>query len=310
MAPSPRQGADGLRARGIVPDKQHGQHFLVDERVLDRQLAFAAVGTEDVVLEVGPGPGNLTRRLAARARQLFAVEIDEQFRPILTQLQVEFPQLTVLWGDATLLPLPRFDKVVANLPYRVALPLLFRFLEHEFTQGLLLVQLELAQRVGARPGLPGYGAVSVALQTLGEWQVLETVPPEAFWPRPQVVSAFLQVRKLACNLTPVQFRQFRRMLDWLFLGRLRRAEDGLKQFVPRTQAGRVLGLLPRAVRDTQIQALTPAEFGQIAEALRKCQVALPEVPKAAKMTAQQAPLTRAETLRRAARTGSHRTQQG
>ncbi|HUQ23694.1 MAG TPA: rRNA adenine N-6-methyltransferase family protein, partial [Gaiellaceae bacterium] len=153
----------------VVPKKQLGQHFLADENILGVIGRLAEVAADDIVLEIGPGLGILTRYLADRARHVHAVELDRSLEPHLRRLE-ERPNVALHWGDALVLDLgglePPPTKLVANLPYNIATPVVAESLTGLPTVELwcVMVQREVAERFFAAPSTKAYGAVSVLIQ--------------------------------------------------------------------------------------------------------------------------------------------------
>lgn len=200
------------RTRELLADhnlslkKSLGQHFLVDERVLDRIIDAAELDGSTGVLEIGPGMGALTERLADRAGWVLAVEIDGRLIPILRELFVDRPRVTVVHGDALQVDLKalmdrhlgsaeRFS-VVANLPYYATSPILMRLLEERLPLDRIVVMLqkEVAERIMAEPGTKEYGSLSVAVRYFAEVFRVCGVPRNCFVPRPQVDSAVIGLR--------------------------------------------------------------------------------------------------------------------
>jgi 16S rRNA (adenine1518-N6/adenine1519-N6)-dimethyltransferase len=185
----------------FAPKKSRGQNFLVHDRVLDSILRLADLTPEDEILEIGPGLGSLTRRLVERARRVWAVEID---RFLVEKLRAgdlgAHPALELIHGDILKLPLEsilpaRKLKLVANLPYSIATPVLFRLFElsDRFSFLVLMVQREVAERMASAPGAKSYGALSVWCQVYGRIAAKVAVAPEAFLPRPKVRSTVLKI---------------------------------------------------------------------------------------------------------------------
>ena len=147
--------------KGINPQRKWGQHFLLEDKVLQKELKQAQIKPEETVLEIGPGGGNLTELLLKRARRVIAIEKDLQFKEKLEALQEENPHLQLIWGDARYVKWPPVDQLVANLPFKVALPVTFRFLDHPASKALLVYQASQAQRLCAKAGKKHYGRLSV-----------------------------------------------------------------------------------------------------------------------------------------------------
>jgi 16S rRNA (adenine1518-N6/adenine1519-N6)-dimethyltransferase len=216
--PTPRQTQSYLRSlfqrRGIAPRHRYGQNFLVDLNIHELIVKTAEVGPGDVVLEVGPGAGAMTSLMAARGAAVVAVEIDPALAALTTEAVAGLPSVRVLNVDAlagkhtirpevldtvrsglAAAPGRRF-KLVANLPYNVATPILSNLLVHpELCPSLMVVtiQLELAERMRAAPETEAYGALSVLVQALADVTLVRTLPPTVFWPRPKVESAIVSI---------------------------------------------------------------------------------------------------------------------
>lgn len=206
---TPSGVSEVLQAYGMAPRKSLGQNFLIDRNILERIVAAASLHTDDVVLEIGPGLGVMTRQLAKECRDVIAVELDDGFVRWLTALvaQENIDNIHLVHGDALRLDLaaalaehpPGSDgayKVVANLPYYITSPLLMRFLEEglPFESLVVMVQREVARRLDAAPGTKDYGALSVAVRLRADVETVLHVPPGAFYPAPAVDSAVVRLR--------------------------------------------------------------------------------------------------------------------
>lgn len=197
-----------MRRHGLSPHKSLGQNFLIEPALADRIVAAAALTPDDIVLEIGPGPGMLTERLAAAARHVLAVEIDRDMVALLHAELDGLRNLTLVRADilesdpgalvAGAVNSARAQpyKVVANLPYYITSAVLRHLLEaaQPPTLAVLMVQLEVAQRICAGPGDMSILAVSV--QFYARPHLLFSVPPEAFFPRPNVKSAIMRLNVL------------------------------------------------------------------------------------------------------------------
>jgi 16S rRNA (adenine1518-N6/adenine1519-N6)-dimethyltransferase len=201
--------------RGIAPQHRYGQNFLIDLNLHEVIVEAAEVGPDDVILEVGPGAGALTALMAERGAAVVAVEIDPAMarltaEAVLGRLNVRVLNADILAGKHKLNPEVLDNlraglavgpekrlKLVANLPYNVATPIISNLLVHPELRPALLVatiQLELAERMRAGPEEPAYGALSVLVQALADCRIVRTLPPTVFWPRPKVDSAIVAVR--------------------------------------------------------------------------------------------------------------------
>ncbi|HEY8368013.1 MAG TPA: 16S rRNA (adenine(1518)-N(6)/adenine(1519)-N(6))-dimethyltransferase RsmA [Thermodesulfobacteriota bacterium] len=182
------------------PRKRFGQHFLRDPGVLDRIVETAAIGPDDSVIEIGAGTGALTRRLAARAGRLLAVEIDRDLAARLREAYAGSDRVEILEADILRVDLPALAErmggrpvVVGNLPYNISSPLLFALIDarRSIARMVLMVQREFGERLAAAPGSAAYGALSVLAQLHLDIRVAFHVPPAAFRPPPAVESSVL-----------------------------------------------------------------------------------------------------------------------
>lgn len=193
-----------LLTHGLRPKKRLGQSFLVDRTILRKILDGGNLQREDRVLEIGAGVGTLTHALAKRCRRVVAVEIDPGLFRILEQVLGDTSQLTLVHGDALHLDFERLLgeegswKVIANLPYSIATPLIARLLNlsHRFSLLLLMMQEEVAERLMASPGKKAYGSLTVLTQYYADVRVMVRVRPSAFYPRPRVDSVVLKLEPL------------------------------------------------------------------------------------------------------------------
>jgi 16S rRNA (adenine1518-N6/adenine1519-N6)-dimethyltransferase len=182
--------------------RELGQNFLVDRNILDVIERLAALDDHDIVLEIGGGLGVLSQRLAARARHVHVVELDDRLREPLTDALREFENVTLHFADALDLDLaalrPAPDKVIANLPYGVAATVILRTIDELPTvdDWVVMVQREVGERFAAAPGTPAYGVPSVLAQLACEVKVLRPIARTVFRPVPNVDSVLLGLRRL------------------------------------------------------------------------------------------------------------------
>ncbi len=198
-----------LAAIGIGPSKRLGQNFLVSENVLEREVEAAELSEKDMVLEIGPGLGTLTKRLAGRAGRVVAIEKDTRFRQMLDNGMPK--NVEIIYGDALKTGFPKFTKCVSNLPYQISSQFTFKLLEdHSFDFAILSYQKEFAERMMALPGSRNYGRLPAALQFLVESiEPIMKIGKSSYWPRPKVDS-------LLVKITPVKSRPE----NWKELGAL------------------------------------------------------------------------------------------
>lgn len=200
-----------LRRYGIKPKRSLGQNFLTDAHVLDKMMAAADIDPSTGVLEVGPGIGSLTERLAEAAGSVVAVEIDQRLVPVLEDIFANDAHVFIQHGDVLVIELEKlmrtyfkdFERtvVVANLPYYITSPVLLRLLQLQwsFERLVLMTQKEVAERLTAKPGSKSYGWLTVAVHYYTSPEIVARVPTHVFIPRPQVDSAVI---RLTPHLTP------------------------------------------------------------------------------------------------------------
>jgi 16S rRNA (adenine1518-N6/adenine1519-N6)-dimethyltransferase len=248
------------------PKKEYGQHFLRDPNILEVIGRLAELGPEDVVLEIGPGQGVLTRYLSVRVRRVHAIEIDRELEPVLSDLG---ENVDVVFGDALRLELPQdATKLVANLPYNVATPLVVESLDGLPNVGLwcVMVQREVADRFFAQPGTKDYGAVSVLVQLAAERIGFHAVSRTVFRPPPNVDSALVAFRRTEL---PSDYGRVKGVVTAAFAHRRKTLPNSLALagVASRDEAARALAAIGHAA-ETRAEALAPPEFVALAEALR------------------------------------------
>lgn len=194
-----------LSQHGIMLKKSLGQNFLTDMHVLDKIMGAAELTEKSGVLEIGPGIGALTERLAEVAHKVVAIEIDQRLVPVLNQLFSTHPQVEIIYGDALQVNLQEIVAghfleaetihVVANLPYYVTSPILVRLLEERLPLKniVIMIQKEVADRLTASPGTKDYSSLSVLVQYFAKAEDVARVPSHVFVPRPQVDSSVVRL---------------------------------------------------------------------------------------------------------------------
>jgi 16S rRNA (adenine1518-N6/adenine1519-N6)-dimethyltransferase len=247
--------------------KELGQHFLVDENILRVIERLAELSPADIVLEIGPGRGILTRFLADRVAFVHAVEIDRSLEPFLPATE----NVRVHWGDALGLDLGAFEpaprKLVANLPYNVATPIVVESLDGlpEVERWCVMVQREVADRFFARSRTKAYGAVSVLVQLATERTGWHPVSRDVFRPRPNVDSALVAFRR---TQLPPDWPGVKRVVEAGFAHRRKTLPNSLalSGVASRERAETALRTLGREP-DARAESLDPSEFVALAEAL-------------------------------------------
>jgi len=267
---------DALRSRaGVAGDPNRDQHFLVDDRVLDRLPTYLEDIDADTshILEIGAGTGALTDRLLAVADHVTAIERDAT---LVRFLRDEFAdaiaadRLTIVQGDALEVDLPAFTASVSNLPYGASSEILFRLLPANRPL-VLTVQSEFADRMIADPGTSEYGRLSVSAGHYATCKVLERVPREAFDPQPAVESAVVRTvpREPTYAIDDTEF--FLRFVKALFTQRRKTVRNAIRNTahisgIDSPEA--VVDAAPEALLSKRPDALAPAEFAELARLAR------------------------------------------
>jgi 16S rRNA (adenine1518-N6/adenine1519-N6)-dimethyltransferase len=254
------------------PKRELGQHFLADENILGVIGRLADLEAADVVLEIGPGLGMLTTYLADRVARVHAVELDGSLEPRLREALAGRGNAELHFGDALALDLGAFDppvsKLVANLPYNVATPLVVESLDGLPTVELwcVMVQREVADRFFARPDTKAYGAVSVLVQLAAERTGFHSVSRNVFRPRPNVDSALVAFRRR--GELPSDYQRVKAVVGAAFAHRRKQLPNSLELagLASRAEATVALEEIGRGPT-TRAEALSPDEFVALAEAL-------------------------------------------
>ncbi|MFB6148542.1 MAG: 16S ribosomal RNA methyltransferase A [Halobacteriales archaeon] len=261
---------DALRRRaGAVGDPSQDQHFLVDDRVLDRLPGYLPDGATDHILEIGPGTGGLTDRLLATADRVTAIERDPDLAAFLREefaAAIEAGVLDVRTGDALEIDLPSFTGSVSNLPYGVSSQIAFRLLPR--SQPLVLMfQREFADRMVADPGTDDYGRLSVTAQHYADIEIVETVPAAAFDPAPEVDSAVVRTRPRTPEYTVSDETFFLDFVKAVFTQRrktLRNAIRNTAHISGLSDPDRLVAELDESLLSRRPGTIEPATFAEIA----------------------------------------------
>lgn len=254
------------------PRKSWGQNFLIDHNIQRKILDLAEIVPGERVVEIGPGRGILTKGLLDRGAEVTAVEIDPRLVEFL-QKELPHPKLNLILGDALRHPyerLPAPYKVVANLPYYLSTPLLFRLLQERrrVDRMVLMLQKEVADRLAATVGRKSYGALSIIIQFYADIRVAFTVSPNCFQPRPLVDSAVVELRPLPSPRLPVRDELFfSKVVKGAFAHRRKRLANALAD--AGFSRGRVESVLSKKGFDPSRrgETLTPAEFAALSDLL-------------------------------------------
>ncbi|WP_231931096.1 16S rRNA (adenine(1518)-N(6)/adenine(1519)-N(6))-dimethyltransferase RsmA [Botrimarina hoheduenensis] len=276
-----------LREIGVEPDSRHGQNFLIDLNLVRLIVDSAELGPRDVVLEVGTGTGSLTTLMAPHASHVVTVEIDSNLYELAREELINFDNVTQLKCDAlanknrfapaimeavgtALASTPDSEfKLVANLPYNVATPILSNLLlsEHTPTTMVATIQKELADRIVAEPWTKDYGALSVWIQSQARAEIVRVMPPGVFWPAPKVTSAIVRIQIDPERRAAIpDLRFFHQFVKSIFLHRRKflRANviSALKRHATKEQVDELLSGMnfPADARTEQVSIETLLEF--------------------------------------------------
>ncbi len=276
---NPKNTIEVIQKYEFAFQKKFGQNFLIDTHVLEKIVSAAGVTKDDMVLEIGPGIGTMTQYLAEAARQVVAVEIDDNLIPILKDTLKEWDNVTVIHDDILKVDIRglaeqynegRPIKVVANLPYYITTPIIMGLFEQNvpIDNITVMVQKEVADRMQVGPGSKDYGALSLAVQYYAQPYLVANVPPNCFIPRPNVGSAVIRLTRYP--QPPVQVQDSALMFKLIrasFNQRRKTLQNGLNNspdvpFSKEQIAAAIASLgLPEAVRG---EKLTLEQFAGLA----------------------------------------------
>jgi len=240
-----------------------GQHFLVDAEIVQRQISYANLSSTDVVLEIGPGHGVLTKHIAPQVRKVITIEIDARFvRTFDNMTNVKTITADVLNVDLGAIP---FNKVISNLPYQISSPVTFLLLQQNFEMGVLMYQQEFARRLVAHPDTSEYSRLSVMAQYHADWEILETVSPKAFSPSPEVHSCIVRAKPRDPLFHVADEQMFAQVVRQLFSHRRKTIKNALRSenALPAT----LTTAIPYG--DYRVGKLYPYQIGEISDVLAK-----------------------------------------
>lgn len=242
------------------------QHFLIDERVLNRIIEYGKLDKHDIVLEIGAGSGNLTEKLARNAGKVIAVEVDAELAVSLDRWE----NVDVIIGDALKIEFPPFNKVISNLPYSISSPVTFKLLRYRFDIGILMYQYEFAKRMVALPNTSDYSRLSVAVQYYADAEILEVVPGSAFSAPPQVRSAIVKLtpRPAMYGVKDIDF--FMRFINAAFSQRRKKLRNAISKnavLLGIKDIASALKKLPQELIDRRAETLSPQDLAKLADIL-------------------------------------------
>ncbi len=288
MLGNPKNTIEVLQKYQFNFQKKFGQNFLIDTRILEEIIAASGVGKDDFVLEIGPGIGTMTQYLCEAAREVVAVEIDNNLIPILKDTLAAYHNVEVLNEDILKVDINKLAqeknggrpiKVVANLPYYITTPIIMGLFESHvpIDSITIMVQKEVADRMQVGPGTKDYGALSLAVQYYAKPEIVVNVPPSCFMPQPKVGSAVIRLTRH--EKPPVDVKDEKLMFQIIrasFNQRRKTLANGLSNF-PQLQLGKqqvtdcitALGV-PATIRG---EALSLEQFAQLSNIIYDCRLA-------------------------------------
>ena len=254
------------------PNRNLGQNFIKDLRVIDRIIEAAELSSEDEVLEIGPGLGALTFALADKSRRVVAIEKDRRLFERLSEVFHDYPNVELINQDALKADFGSFYsgkklKAIANLPYSVSSPILFKLLEARryFSCMVLMLQREVGERITASPGGKTYGSISVLLQTFMDISSEFRVSPASFWPKPKVDSLVLKLVPLKVPRAKVSDEKlYERVVRASFSSRRKMIGNSLGSILSKESAAKSLELAG-IDKKRRAETLTIEEFGNLVE---------------------------------------------
>ena len=265
--------AKGTDIDKIRLDTRKGQYILKDENVIRRQIEYAKLTGDETVLEIGPGLGALTFRLANRANKVVAIEKDLR---MYSYLKDRIPKnVRLIHADAMDYDFPDFDVVVSNLPYQISSPVTFKLLKYKFRNATLMYQKEFADRMMAKCGEKNYSRLSVNVYFYADCHLLEYVSRAAFQPTPEVDSALIELIPRKPPFSIKNKELFFEVVKVLFNGRRKKIKNSITPFVEaRLREGRSYNksALKEIIRkipylDERVEVLSPDKIGELADIL-------------------------------------------
>jgi len=268
-----------LQSAGLFPKKSFGQHYLQDPRLLASVVAEAGVGEGDSVLEVGTGPGTLTRQLALKAGRVLTVEKDPQLLEFARGELQDFTNISYCCADvlesrvrlnsSVISQLESMGPLlwVSNLPYGIATPLIVTFCESrlQWIRAAVTVQGEVADRIAAGPGQPAYGPVTLLVRYWAAPRRGRKILPGAFWPPPEVTSRVLHLERTEPLGTRAEYPAYRHWVKLLFSERRKQLGGLLRKALGPSASGKALEVLRKAP-ERRAEHLAAADFLRLARA--------------------------------------------
>ena len=267
---SPKKVKEILNQLGIKPSKARSQNFLTDENIASWQVEQADIQPEDIVLEIGAGLGILTKHILEKTKNLTVIEYD---RVLAGYLEKEYGnEIEVICEDVLKCELPKFDKVISNLPYHISSEITAKLLIHDFDAGILMYQKEFAAHLVAKPGSKNYSRISVLANYYAESEIIKTVPKGAYYPAPKVDSSIVRISPRPAGFTPADETFYFDIVRMLFSHKNRKIRNAL------VSEARQLGIDKSEIKkwaddvpyaDDRAVTLAPEQLNEIVNWLRQ-----------------------------------------
>jgi 16S rRNA (adenine1518-N6/adenine1519-N6)-dimethyltransferase len=259
-----------LASHGVIPRKALGQNFVVDPNTIRKVLDAADVSGSDSVLEIGPGVGSLTLGLAAAAKRVIAIELDEKLIPVLDEALAGVDNVQLIQGDVMRIDLSALgiDAAVANLPYNIAVPAVLKLLDeaHGLTSATVMTQREVGERLAASPGSKLYGQPSATAAYYARVRVVTTISRRAFFPTPNVDSVLIRLDRR--DPPDVDKQLLFRVIRASFSQRRKKLRNNLTQVSGSTSTAERALLAAGLDPATRAEQVSLEEFVRIASAIR------------------------------------------
>lgn len=240
---------------------------MINKTILDRIVESAHLTSDDTVLEIGAGIGNLTERLLPRAKKVIAIEFDPKLVAVLEDRFHDVDNLEIIHGDVLDVDFPEFDKVVANLPYSISSEITFKLFKHKFKLGILMYQYEFAQRMVSPSNSKDYSRLSVNTNYFADASIIIKVPPSAFSPRPEVRSAVVELVPRPSPFKVDDEAFFLRFVTAVFSQRRKKMKNAIvntNSMLGVNNIKQIVGQLPEEFMGKRAENLEPRELADIA----------------------------------------------
>jgi 16S rRNA (adenine1518-N6/adenine1519-N6)-dimethyltransferase len=239
-----------------------GQHFLINNKVIEKIIDYASIKRDEIILEIGGGTGNLTAKLCERAKKVIVIELDKNLADILSTLQ----GVEVIIGDALRIDFPTFDKTVSNIPYSMSSDITFKLLKYDFIRAILMYQLEFAKRMVAVAGTKEYSRLSVCLNYKAKVSILDRVPRSAFSPPPQVESAIVKLVPIQPPFRVVDENFFKKFIRGIFTQRRKKLKGAIlnaSNLIGIADVHNIVNKIPKNFLNCRPYELKPDEIAEI-----------------------------------------------